>query len=160
LFDRTTAAFTYGFPIDAMIHALKYERRLDVGAALGAELARAGVHASLPDVVIAVPLSRSRLLERGFNQAHEVAKAAKLKPRAGACIRIRETPPQALLPWKERAKNVRGAFACEVDLSARHVAIVDDVMTTGATLNELAKVVKKAGAREVSCWVVARTLKS
>ena len=158
-FDRTVAVFSYAFPMDALIQAVKYERRLDIASALGKELASSATDAALPDVVIPVPLSSQRLLDRGFNQAHEIAKAAKLRPRIDACMRVKETPPQALLPWKERVKNVRGAFACQLDVKLQHVAIVDDVMTTGATLNELAKVVKKAGARVVSCWVVARTLK-
>ena len=76
------------------------------------------------------------------------------------CERVRNTPPQSSLPWKERDKNMRQAFACkpEADLRGKHVAIVDDVMTTGASTGELARALKLAGAREVSVWVVARTL--
>lgn len=161
-FDRTLAVFSYGFPMDSLIHALKYDRRLEIAAALGAELSSAVSSAALADALIPVPLSRSRLLERGFNQSAEIAKV--IRKRWGVRLadsgeRTRETPPQARLPWKERAKNIRGVFACEDNFSGRHIALVDDVMTTGATLNELARVVKKAGAKEVSCWVVARTLK-
>ena len=76
-----------------------------------------------------------------------------------ACQRIKDTPPQTGLPWKEREKNIRGAFACEMDLTGKHVAVLDDVMTTGITLNELAKVLRKRGATRVSAWVVARTLR-
>jgi predicted amidophosphoribosyltransferase len=72
--------------------------------------------------------------------------------------RIRATPPQAALPWVERAKNVRGAFACELDLSGLSVALVDDVMTTGASLAEAARILKASGAARVENWVVARTL--
>jgi predicted amidophosphoribosyltransferase len=79
-----------------------------------------------------------------------------LLPRA--CRKVIETPPQAALPWKERAKNVRRAFVCDADLRGARVAVVDDVMTTGATMNELARVLRKAGAVEVTGWVVARTL--
>jgi ComF family protein len=158
-FDRTIAAFAYSFPTDSLIHALKYERRLEVAAALGKELGIAIAASPRPDVVISVPLARSRLVERGFNQATEIAKSARLPVRSDACARVRETPPQVLLPWKERSRNIRGAFACKIDLEGQHVALVDDVMTTGATLNELARTVKRAGASEVSCWVVARTLK-
>ncbi len=160
-FDRTFAIFSYGFPIDALIHAMKYERKLEIAAALGAELASAVANAPLPDVWLPVPLSRLRMRERGFNQSSEIAKALGKRHRIRVLNsqRIRETAPQASLPWKERARNIRGAFACAVDLGERRVALVDDVMTTGATLNEFARVIKKAGAKEVSCWVVARTLK-
>ena len=72
--------------------------------------------------------------------------------------RVRATPPQAALPWTERAKNVRGAFACDIDLSGLAIALVDDVMTTGASLAEAAKVLKASGAVSVENWVVARTL--
>ncbi|MBP9870870.1 MAG: ComF family protein, partial [Nitrosomonas sp.] len=68
------------------------------------------------------------------------------------------TPPQTGLPWKARQKNIRQAFSCTIDLSGKHIALVDDVMTTGATLNELAKVLRKQGASEISNWVIARTL--
>ena len=71
--------------------------------------------------------------------------------------RVRATPPQAALPWTERAKNVRGAFLCELDLSGLTVALVDDVMTTGASLAEAARVLKGSGAASVENWVVART---
>jgi predicted amidophosphoribosyltransferase len=73
---------------------------------------------------------------------------------------VRNTPPQSALPWKERDKNMRQAFACKADADVRgkHVAIMDDVMTTGASMGELARALKQAGARKVSAWVVARTL--
>ena len=159
-FDRTFAPFSYRFPVDSLVHALKYDRRLELARAFGAELAASLARAPLPDVVIPVPLSRRRFLERGFNQAHEIAKRLRHPVRVDACVRVKETPPQALLPWKLREKNIRGAFECKIDLTGLHVGLVDDVITTGATMNELAKIVKEAGAREVSCWAVARTLKS
>ncbi|HMJ48980.1 MAG TPA: phosphoribosyltransferase family protein, partial [Burkholderiales bacterium] len=114
------------------------------------------------DYLIPVPLTTARLRERGFNQALEIAKLVSQKwgvsLLADACYRILDRPPQAGLPWKERAKNVRGAFVCQAELRGKKVALLDDVMTTGATLDELAKVVRKKGATEISAWVVARTL--
>jgi predicted amidophosphoribosyltransferase len=71
---------------------------------------------------------------------------------------VRDTPSQSSLKWKERDKNVRGAFSCEVDLTGKRVALVDDVMTTGASLNALAKVIQKAGATHIETWIIARTL--
>lgn len=75
-----------------------------------------------------------------------------------ACLRVRDTPPQSELNWQERAKNMRKAFRCMEDLSGKHVAMVDDVMTSGASLHELALALRRGGAREVSAWVIARTL--
>jgi ComF family protein len=114
------------------------------------------------DAIVPMPLAPARLAERGFNQALEIARfvsgmtGISLLPQA--CRKVMETVPQAALPWNERAKNVRRAFVCDADLRGRRVAVVDDVMTTGATLNELAKVLRKAGAVEVVGWMVARTL--
>jgi predicted amidophosphoribosyltransferase len=77
---------------------------------------------------------------------------------AHATRKVRHTPPQAALAWKARARNVRGAFVCDADLEGRRVAVVDDVMTTGATLDEIARTLKGAGAAQVVNWVVARTM--
>lgn len=116
----------------------------------------------LPDIVIPMPLHASRLRERGFNQALEIARIVAvrlgLQLEAEACVRTRATPPQVSLPLKQRVKNMRGAFDCTAQLHGLRVALVDDVMTTGASLNALATSIKAAGAAEVGCWVVARTL--
>ena len=113
-------------------------------------------------MLIPMPLSAARLRERGFNQAHELARyvgrALGLPVLAHAVRKLTDTPPQAALPWKERARNVRAAFVCDANLTGMHVAVIDDVMTTGATLNELARKLKRAGALSVSGWVIARTL--
>ena len=97
--------------------------------------------------------------ERGFNQALEFAKhLEKSKLDIHSAERQKLTPPQASLPLKERVKNIKGAFAVKADLTGKRIAIVDDVMTSGASLNELAKTLKKAGAIHVECWVIARTM--
>ncbi len=117
---------------------------------------------ALPDFIVPMPLHPARLRERGFNQALEIARGVSKKLSVGLlpsiCRRIKDTPSQTGLPWKEREKNIRNAFTCEGDLRGSHVAMLDDVMTTGATLNELAKALRKSGAARVSGWVVARTL--
>jgi ComF family protein len=159
-FDSTHAAFSYSFPVDVMIQALKYQGNLAIAPILAAALLpKADVQL---DYLIPVPLSTARLRERGFNQALEIARIISKKSGvsllANACSRILDNPPQAGLPWKERTKNIRGAFLCNVELRGKKVALLDDVMTTGATLNELAKVVRKQGAIEINAWVVARTL--
>lgn len=162
-YDATAAALAYGYPLDAAIQAFKYQSRLGLTRTL-ADLMREAIDAQPGpvDLVIATPLSTPRLAERGYNQAWELASAlAKrrgLKHDALAVTRIKHAPPQAELPWKERAKNIRGAYAASRRFDGLHVAVVDDVMTTGSTLNELAKTLKKAGAARVSNWVLARTL--
>ena len=117
---------------------------------------------ALPDFIVPMPLHPTRLRERGFNQALEIARRVAKKSDVALlpdiCNRIKDTPSQTGLPWKEREKNIRNAFSCKTDLRGKHVAIVDDVMTTGATLNELAKALRKCGAARVTGWVVARTL--
>ena len=159
-YDAVTAPYTYGFPVDALIHAYKYGGRLALAPLLAGVLARTVTREV--DAIVPMPLSPGRLRERGFNQAQELARdvgrVLGLEVLPHACRRPRETPPQAALPWKMRAKNVRGAFVCDIDLTGRRIAVVDDVMTTGATLNELARVLTRAGATEVRGWVIARTL--
>jgi ComF family protein len=161
-FDRTAAVFAYAYPLDKLVQALKYGERLSLANSLANSLAR---HIDLsPDCVIPMPLHPFRLRQRGFNQSVELARriASKLSVPIlyDACRRVRDTPPQSALAWKERGRNVRRAFDCAVDMSGKHVAVVDDVMTSGATLNELAIVLRKAGAVEVSAWVVARTVRN
>ena len=159
-YDRVIAPFSYRFPVDALIQAYKYGGRLAHARVLGTALA--SIVPPDVDVVVPMPLAPRRLAERGYNQALEIARlvasATGIPLIALACRKVVETPPQASLPWKERAKNVRRAFVCDADLRGRRVAVVDDVLTTGATLNELARVLRKAGAVEVAGWVVARTL--
>jgi ComF family protein len=158
-FDVTHAAWRYAYPVDRLVHALKFHGRL----ALSPYFARAlASRTTEVDVVVPMPLHASRLSERGFNQAAEIARQFPTEIRAKVALRgatrIRPTRPQADLSLVERSSNVRGAFACDIDLRGARVAVVDDVMTTGATLDELAGALKRAGAARVENWVVARTL--
>jgi ComF family protein len=161
-FDRTIAALRYVFPLDRLIPRLKYQGQLAIAPALGEWLARATEAAPVPDRLIAMPLHAARIRERGFNHATEIARdvAARqgLPLDLGSCRRIRDTPPQTGLKHDARRRNLRGAFACSGDVRGQHIALVDDVMTTGTSLDELAATLKQAGAREVTCWVAARTL--
>ena len=158
-FDMTVAVWRYAYPVDRLVQALKFHGRLALASFFADMLASLVKPA---DLVIPMPLHPARLTERGFNQATEIARhlTGKLGTRLASrgATRIRRTLPQADLPMDERARNVRGAFACAFDLTGARVAVVDDVMTTGATLGELAKVLKRAGAERVENWVVARTL--
>ena len=163
-FSGVIAALIYTFPVDAIIKSLKYHRNLAVTEVLAETLLKAIPQENEPDLLVPVPLSREKQCERGFNQAHEISKV--LTRRLGipiiaeACSRIRNTPSQTTLPWNQREKNIRGAFACSSDFSGKRIAVVDDVMTTGATLHELANTLRKHGANDVVAWVVARTLPS
>ena len=156
-YDATVAVLAYEFPADALVHALKFRGELALGAFLGKEMARR-VSAVEIDFVVPVPLSAARLRTRGYNHAAEVARhLLPGKLDLALCERSRDTPPQIDLPFAERRRNVRGAFRCTRALAGASVAVVDDVMTTGATLNELARTLKGAGAARVVNWVVART---
>jgi len=161
-YDQTLAALAYEFPADALIHAFKFRGELALAPLMSHLLLKEIPSSARVDMVVPVPLSAKRLRERGYNQALELARpiAARLGARLdfGVCERAREAPPQTELPWAERAKNVRGAFRCTRALAGASVAVVDDVMTTGATLDELAGTLKAAGAARVVNWVVARTL--
>jgi ComF family protein len=156
-YDATVAALEYAFPADALVHSLKFRGELALAPLLGGFLSEritSGV-----DFIIPVPLSRQRLKERGYNQAVEIARhLGHGKLLVSACERSRDTAPQLDLPFEERQRNVRGAFACTGNVKGFSIAVVDDVMTTGATLDEMAKTLKRAGAARVVNWVVARTL--
>ena len=108
-----------------------------------------------------MPLTNTRLAGRGFNQSMEISRhiAAEfgLTIAADACCRKGDGTPQTALPWKKRASNVRNAFTCNANIKGKSIAVVDDVLTTGATLNELARTLKLGGAREVIGWIAART---
>lgn len=160
-FDRVVAAFMYQYPVSELVQSLKYRGSLACARPLAAGLADALDQEPYPDVIVPMPLAPARLADRGFNQALELARCVAAEfgqPLAPhACRRLDDRTPQATLPWKRRAANVRGVFACDLDVSGKSVAVVDDVLTTGATLNELAVTLKRRGAREVVGWIVART---
>ncbi|MDO9215826.1 MAG: ComF family protein [Lacisediminimonas sp.] len=165
-FDRTLVAVDYGAPLDRLVLALKYAGKLELAhccaAALGPLLASDPV---LPDLLCPVPLSAGRLQERGYNQALEIARplARRLRIALHARLleRVRETPAQARLPAPLRGDNVRNAFlllpTAAAIVAGRHVGVVDDVMTTGATLDEIASTLKRFGASRVTNIVFART---
>jgi len=160
-YDATVAAFVYEFPVDKLIHSFKYAHRLALGAYFGQQLA-AAVGDCAVDLLIPLPLHPQRLRERGYTQSLELArpisKVCGWPIEARLCSRTRNTPAQAGLPWRERGTNVRGAFHCNADLSGQHIALLDDVMTTGASLNECARTLKLHGAAQVTLFVVARAL--
>jgi ComF family protein len=160
-YDASCAAFVYAYPVDALIQALKYGGQLALAGLFAHSLhQRVGTAAGV-DLIVPLPLHPARLAGRGFNQAAEIARALSratgVTMDAQIARRVRNTAPQTALPWRERAANMRHAFACGRDLAGLRVAVVDDVMTTGATLQEFARTLKRCGAARVENWVVART---
>ena len=160
-FDATIAALAYRFPADVLVQALKFRGVLAIAAPLGRVLAQCVAGSTRVDAVLPVPLSAARMRARGYNQSMEiarvVARAAGLPLRPSLCERSRDTAAQFELAPAQRVRNVRGAFRCPHPLEGLDVAVVDDVMTTGATLDELARTLKRSGASRVVNWVAART---
>lgn len=160
-FDAATCVFEYRFPVDRLVHRFKYSGDLALGRWLAMQLAERVRTAPRPNLIVAVPVTPSRLRARGFNQALELAKvvARSLDVRVAvdAIARTRDTQPQPGLRRRQRRANLRGAFRCGVRLSGEHVAVVDDVITTGATADALAAALLAAGAGRASVWAVART---
>jgi len=167
-FDATIVAADYAPPIDQLVLALKFGNRLQLAPLMARMLHDAAVCTrglALPTRLAAVPLGKQRLAERGFNQALEIAKplarALGVKLDARLIARQRDTRAQSLLHPDERHKNIRQAFLVPGNaitlLQGAHVGVVDDVMTTGETLNELAATLKRFGAARVTNFVFART---
>ena len=159
-YDATVAALAYGFPADVLVQALKFHGERALAPLLGNVLLQCPLDRAV-DFLVPVPLSSARLRSRGYNQALEIARGiatacgTRLAPEL--CERSRETALQMELPLKERERNVRGAFHCPRLIGGATIAVMDDVMTTGATLDEMAATLKRAGAARVVNWVVART---
>jgi ComF family protein len=160
-FDAALAVFEYRFPLDRLLQRFKYSADLAVGDWLALQLAARVNDAARPDLVVAVPLTARRLRRRGFNQAMElarvVAKRIGVRRSIDALARVRDTEPQPGLGRSARRANLRGAFRCDAQVDGEHVALVDDVVTTGATADAIAGALKAAGAARVSLWSVART---
>jgi ComF family protein len=166
-YERSVVAFDYAPPWSGAIARFKFNSALDLAPALTQQLLNA-IRASgvaLPELLLPVPLSEKRLRERGFNQAWEIARAlgAELgRPRdARLLLRMSDTPHQLALPPDARAANVRGVFAVEplrrAELRGKTLALVDDVVTTGATVAEITHTLLQAGAASVQVWALART---
>ncbi|CAK0757905.1 competence protein ComFC [Gammaproteobacteria bacterium] len=160
-----SAAFTYEPPIDHLIITLKFHSRLAHARLLGELLADhlAAREDPLPELILPVPLHPTRLRTRGYNQAVElarpIARRLGLSIDTTLCRRIRATASQSTLDAKTRRRNMHGAFAITSKnrIAGGRVAILDDVVTTGNTVEEFARVLRQAGAREIEVWAVART---
>lgn len=163
-YSRCFAPCLYGFPLSQLILDLKYEAALAnarvLGVLLGESISRRRLHADV-DLVVPMPLHMNRLLERGFNQSYEIARFAA-RELGLPCVpdglrRCRRTRPQVGLARQERIDNVRGAFSADrPGLAGCRIALLDDVVTTGSTVAEAARVLLEAGAARVDVWAVAR----
>jgi len=161
-FDKTWAAFDYQPPVDHLIQSLKFNSKLYSARLLGELMAERVAVAGLemPQLLLPVPLHTSRLRQRGFNQALELARPLArtfdlpLKP--GLCRRLHPTVAQTDLDAKARRRNLKGVFEVVAMSGVSHIVIVDDVMTTGSTAEVLAKALKRAGVARVDVWVCAR----
>ncbi len=162
-FDSSYSLFVYEQPAVWLIQQLKFNDRLVHARLLGSMLARKVQKVGeLPQCIIPVPLFRHRLRQRGFNQSVELAKpVAKqngLPLELNLVERVRPTESQTGLDAKQRRKNIKGAFRITAAIPYQNVAIIDDVVTTGSTVNELARVLKRAGVRNVVVWSIARAI--
>lgn len=156
--DGAVAVFAYGWPVDGLLRRFKFHQDLAAGRLLAQLLAERCRQAPRPQALVPLSLHAARLRRRGYDQALELARplARTLDlPCLPALTRIRATRPQSELDAGARARNLRGAFEVNAALPV-HVALVDDVMTTGATLHAAARVLRKAGVQRVDAWVCAR----
>ncbi|SDG54076.1 comF family protein [Pseudomonas benzenivorans] len=169
-FDRVLAPWRYAFPIDSLITRFKHQAKWPLGRLLGELLSQHLGHAfddglARPDLLLPVPLADRRQRQRGFNQAALLAlwlgEQLQLPAQARWLQRIGDTPAQQQLDAAARKRNLRRAFALSAEsrVTGLHLALVDDVLTTGATAESLARLLKKAGAARVDVYCLARTPK-
>ena len=162
-FDRCYAALHYDANTGFLISGLKFHHKLNHARLLSQLLIDylEQQRAALPDLILPVPLHRQRLRERGYNQALEIARPIgrhfRLPVEPRLCRRIRATPAQTGLDRKTRRKNLRQAFQLIGEVEGQTIALLDDVVTTGSTITELAKLLKRSGAARVDVWAIART---
>jgi ComF family protein len=162
-FDTAWTAFLHAAPVRNELHGLKYRARFDLARVLGCLMAGAlaARPEPLPQLIIPVPLHRRRLMRRGYNQALEIGRfiaprlAVELDPHA-AERRLATAPQVRQASAAQRQRNLRGAFRVRRNLQGMHIALLDDVMTTGATLEALAHAARQAGAARIEAWAVTR----
>ena len=162
-FDRAFAPFRYQNPVDHLLGRFKYQGSLSHGRLLGDLFLQQLIasDAPLPEVIIPAPMHASRLRERGLNQTAELARhlsrSLNIPWRHDVLLKQRHTDTQRGLTRRQRRQNIKGSFVCEGPLPWRHVALLDDVITTGTTAEEMARSLRRAGIEEISLWAVART---
>lgn len=169
-FDQVVAPWHYGFPLDTLISRFKHNSQWPLGRLLAEMLGLNLLHCyeeglPRPDLLLPVPLARRRLRERGFNQAGMLGRwlsnALLIECDERLLLRTRETPAQQSLNARARRRNLRQAFALAsaASIKGSHIAVVDDVLTTGATAQAIAQLLRQAGARRIDVYCLARTAK-
>ncbi len=162
-FTSTETLFSYQYPASDLIKAFKFQNRPEIAGCFAEKMANKLIRKNvlLPETIIPVPLHKNRQRARGYNQslvfAKQVAKRLKLNVNTSLCSRIINTDPQSSLPMKTRRKNVKNAFELNQSKAPDHIALVDDVITTGSTINEISLLLKKAGSTRIDIWSIART---
>jgi ComF family protein len=161
-YTNTEVLFDYNYPGDLLIKAFKFNNRPELARCLADRLVdKLRPLVPMPDVLIPVPLHTQRQQERGYNQSLELArrigKLLAITVNSAWCRRIINTERQSALPMKTRKKNVKGAFKLSCVSPYKHAVIIDDVITTGSTVNEIASLLKKSGCRRVDIWAIAKT---
>jgi ComF family protein len=161
-FDQVFSPYLYQPPLDRLITRFKFQADLGAGHIL-AKLLYQHIEQNIqhyPQCLVPVPLHKTRLRQRGFNQAHEICRMLgsqlDIPVRNNICHRTRSTSSQSGLNEKHRRKNIRGAFSVASDPAYKHIAIIDDVMTTGNTVNELARVLRKSRVETIQVWSICR----
>jgi ComF family protein len=163
VFDIVIAPLRYQDPIDQMLCALKYRQQLSfarTAAGLIADMVRESDEPR-PDLLVGVPMTQRAVRKRGLNQAvflaRLIGRQLGIPTKSTLIKKLRETDRQSTLNASQRQRNLKGAFHCKGSLEGKHIALVDDILTTGATANEISRVLKAAGANRVDIWVCART---
>ena len=162
--DYTVCAFRYEAPIDYLVSQMKFHQQLSCAAILSELLKNKIINlkneAEWPNAIVAMPLHKKRLIQRGFNQSLEISRAIvknkQLPILNNSVSRIKNTKSQLNLSKKERFKNVKNCFQLNKEINESHIVIVDDVVTTGASSNELAELLKHSGVKKVGVWALAR----
>ena len=165
-YDNAIAPLAYEDPVNEMLCALKYHQHLSFARPLAGVMVDAVItqRQKRPDMLCAVPMTSRALRKRGLNQsvfiARFISRALGIPLRAALLKKTRHTDQQSALSAKYRQSNLAGAFACRRRLDGQHVVLIDDILTTGATANEISKILKATGAARVDLWVCARTASS
>lgn len=161
--DSSFSLFRYQNPIDRLIADFKYHQKLYLGELFAELMSNELKRRCLPSLIIPIPLHPNRMRQRGYNQSYELAKALSkqldLPTSNQYLIRTVDTQSQASVPFKARKKNIQHAFELVQTNVPGHVALIDDVLTTGHTANAAAKLLRKAGATRIEVWTIARTIR-
>lgn len=161
--NSSMSLFAYQNPIDRLIADFKYHDKLYLTEVFADLMAQQLKHQPLPHLLIPIPLHRRRLRQRGYNQAFELGKVLSHKLNIpiskDILIRSRDTPPQASLPYDQRKRNMRRAFKLNDAMLPNHIALIDDVLTTGHTVNAAAKLFRQEGVTTIELWTIARTIR-